>query len=448
MRTEHADAMLRKTAAFCREQNMLPAGGTVLCAVSGGRDSMALLHVLGRLAETGNFQIAAAHFNHQLRPTASRDENFVRDWCREHGIRFLCGRGDVRARAAETGTGIEDAARSLRYRFLEQSAESIGAVKIATAHHRDDNAETVLLHLLRGTGLRGLCGIPPVRGRIIRPLLETGRADIDSYIAAYRIPYVEDETNGDAAYTRNRVRLEVLPLLEEISPGCTTRIAAAGALLREEEAHMQAEAGALLPAGMENEIILPVPLLNRQDAAVRRRLVRTMGQRLGVTPTREQVEMVLALGSGGSFDLPQNIRAVRLPHQLILQKCPPPLPEMLLRLGEQRWGPWRVTVRRSMEPAGQRPDTVALDADAGPLVIAVWDGTGRLAVENGSRTLKRLFMDQGIPVRRRREHPVLLREGRPAAAFGVAVDWNLRPRAGRPCLLVSLIPADSAGEEQ
>ena len=199
--------LVDRTAAFCRKWDMLPpAGGTALGAVSGGRDSMTLLHILMRLAEREGLRLVAAHFNHRLRPGADRDERFVRDWCGKQGVAFLSGGGDVRAHM--TGTGVEDAARRLRYAFLEDAADRLGASRIATAHHQDDNAETVLLHLLRGAGTCGLGGIPPVRGRIIRPLLEVSRAEIDAYAAENRIPYVEDETNGETVYTRNRLRLE------------------------------------------------------------------------------------------------------------------------------------------------------------------------------------------------------------------------------------------------
>ena len=360
--------LVDRTAAFCRKWDMLPpAGGTALCAVSGGRDSMTLLHILMRLADREGLRLVAAHFNHRLRPGADRDEGFVRDWCEKQGVAFLSGGGDVRAHTA--GTGVEDAARRLRYAFLEDAADRLGASRIATAHHQDDNAETVLLHLLRGAGTCGLGGIPPVRGRIIRPLLEVSRAEIDAYAAENRIPYVEDETNGEAVYTRNRLRLEALPLLEKISPGCTARIAAAGVLLREEDAHLQAEAGAMLPAGDGREMILPVPVLNRQDGAMRRRLVRTMGQRLGVTLTRTQVDGVLALGSGGMASLPGGICAVRRAHQLVLRKTEALPPPLTLQPGEQVWGPWRITVTESPEPAAQGPEGVVLDADAAPPAV-------------------------------------------------------------------------------
>ena len=429
---------MERAASFCEKWNMLPAGALVLCAVSGGRDSMALLHLLLDMAEKGGFRVAAAHFNHRLRPTADRDEAFVRDWCRARDVPLVCGIGDARAFARQAGTSLEDAARTLRYQFLENTADRLGADRIATAHHREDNAETVLLHLLRGSGLQGLGGIPPVRGRIVRPLLEMGREDINSYIQMNSIPFVEDETNRDTAFTRNRLRLEVLPLLEEISPGCGGRIAGTAALLREEDCHLRREAEALLPESGGGEQVLPAPLLGRQDPAMGRRLVRTMGRRLGVELSRSQVEAVLALSSGGYLDLPGGLCAVRQPHRLIMRKrtaLPPPL---VLQMGEQDWGPWRVVVRPG-GPAAENDRTVVLKACPGTLTIAAWDGRGRLAVENGSRTIKRLFADRGIPVECREEHPALHLNGVPAAVFGVATDWENRPRPGEGCLVIELM---------
>ena len=429
---------MERAASFCEKRNMLPAGALVLCAVSGGRDSMALLHLLLDMAEKGGFRVAAAHFNHRLRPTADRDEAFVRDWCRARDVPLVCGIGDARAFARQAGTSLEDAARTLRYQFLESTADRLGAERIATAHHREDNAETVLLHLLRGSGLQGLGGIPPVRGRIVRPLLEMGREDINSYIQMNSIPFVEDETNRDTAFTRNRLRLEVLPLLEEISPGCGERIAGMAALLREEDCHLRREAEALLPESGGGEQVLPAPLLGRQDPAMGRRLVRTMGRRLGVELSRSQVEAVLALSSGGYLDLPGGLCAVRQPHRLILRKrtvLPPPL---VLQMGAQDWGPWRVVVRPG-GPAAENDRTVVLKTCSGTLTIAAWDGRGRLAVENGSRTIKRLFADRGIPVECRGEHPALYLNGVPAAVFGVATDWEHRPRPGEGCLVIELL---------
>ena len=415
-------------------------GELVLCAVSGGRDSMVLLHLLHALSGERGFRLAAAHFNHRLRPTADRDEDFVRGWCLERHIPLETGSGDVRAFSREAGTSLEDAARQLRYRFLEEASDKLGAAYIATAHHREDNAETVLLHLLRGTGLRGLGGIPPIRGRVIRPLLEAGRAEINAYAREHGVPYMEDETNADPAYTRNRLRLEVLPLLEEIAPGCTERIAGTGALLREEEAYLQraAERSAAVSYGVDS-----VTLSGVWDggAVTGRRLIRSAARRFGVELDRRMTENVWNLSGGGYLNLPGGLCALRTGGQLTVRKTPELPGPMALQSGEQVWGPWRVRLTRGPAPAEEARGTLYLRPEAGALTIAAWDGRGRLAVENGSRTIKRLFADRGIPVQRRWEHPALYREnGGPAAVFGVAVDRALRPEPGEDCWMISLTP--------
>ena len=201
---------------------------------------------------------------------------------------------------------------------------------------------------------------------------------------------------------------------------------------------MQREAEGLIPNVEDDSIILPVPVLRKQDEALRRRLVRTMGQRLGSELTRAQAEAVLALNSGGYLDLPENLCAVRKPHQLILKKQPPPLSPLTLCEGEQIWGPWRLIVRKDREIPPESPDTVVLRGVDGELTVTTWDGEGRLAVENGSRTIKRLFADAGIPVENRVNHPVLLLDGKPVAVFGAATDWAFRPRGEETCIVITL----------
>lgn len=430
---------LAKARDFCREKDMLPpAGGVMLCAVSGGRDSMALLSFLEQLAAEKGFILHAAHYNHMLRPTADRDEDFVRLWCADRHIPLACGTCDVRAWAREQGASLEDAARTLRYRFLEETADRVGAQRIATAHHVQDNAETVLLHLLRGTGLRGLGGIAPVRGRVVRPFLETDRRDIDAYVEENNIPYVEDESNADITFARNRLRIEVMPLLEKLAPGSTARIAGAAAILREEENHLAQESAGLLPPAEEDKISLPVNTLMSRDLAIRRRLVRSMAQQLGVGLTAAQTDAVLALGSGGFLDLPDGLQAYRQAHRLTLRRLSPPPEPLELHAGKQLWGGHMVRVALTAEGLPPEGNSAALSADkiTGPLTIAAWDGTGRLAVENGSRSIKRLFADQGIPADQREEHPALYCDGKPVAVLGVAVDWAFRSQPGEKTITV------------
>lgn len=171
--------MTDKILSWMRGQCMTQPGDTVICAVSGGADSVCMLHVLLSLRNTLGITVEAAHFNHQLRGEESdRDEAFVRTLCAELGVVLHVDNGDVRARAAKTHESVEEAARALRYAFFS----SLPGL-IATAHTQDDNLETVLLNLTRGTGLAGLCGIPPKRESFIRPMLAVSRAEIEAYLA-------------------------------------------------------------------------------------------------------------------------------------------------------------------------------------------------------------------------------------------------------------------------
>ncbi len=221
---------------FCEKYDMLPKDGIVLCAVSGGKDSMYLLEKMMELAPRYGFEVRSAHFDHRLRGAESdRDREFVKDYCAERSIPCYIGAKNVSAYAAENGLGTEEAARVLRYEFLEKTADEIGAVRIATAHTADDNAETTLFNLSRGSGLKGLCGIPPVRGKIIRPMLQTTTAEVLQYLEKNDVPHVEDSTNLEDAYTRNKIRHKVVPELRSLSTGFDENLIRALTLLREDE---------------------------------------------------------------------------------------------------------------------------------------------------------------------------------------------------------------------
>ena len=182
-------------------------GGRVLCAVSGGADSVYLLHRCLEGAAGHGYSVCAAHYNHCLRGAESeRDERFVLDMCAALGVECLSESGDVEHFAAVNGLGTEEAARIMRYDFLERAADRLGAETIATAHSADDNAETMLFALARGSGLKGLCGIPPRRGRIVRPMLGVTRGEIEAYLDSRGIAHVEDSTNAALDYSRNKIR--------------------------------------------------------------------------------------------------------------------------------------------------------------------------------------------------------------------------------------------------
>ncbi len=223
---------------------MFPRGARVLVALSGGPDSVALLHVLRVLEGRGELTLAgAAHFNHQLRGAdADADEQFCRDLTCSLGVHFEAGRGDIAAAARESGRSIEDAAREARYRFLHEAAARCGADAIAVGHSLDDQAETFLLRLIRGAGPRGLAGIRPTAGKVVRPAIEVSRAALREYAAEHGLQFRQDATNLDVRIPRNRVRLELLPTLRHYSPGIAGALAREAAVARSDEEYLEGQA--------------------------------------------------------------------------------------------------------------------------------------------------------------------------------------------------------------
>ena len=223
---------------------MLPSGGRVLVALSGGPDSVTLLHVLQTLERRGHLVVAgAAHFNHQLRGAeADADELFCRELAASLNLPIVVGRGDVRGMAGESGRSIEDAARTARYGFLNDAAASFDAGAIAVGHSLEDQAETFLLRLIRGAGPAGLAGVRPRAGIVIRPLLEIPRAELRAYAGEHGLRFREDSSNADVGIPRNRVRLELLPHLEQFSPAIAAILAREAALARADDEFLEAAA--------------------------------------------------------------------------------------------------------------------------------------------------------------------------------------------------------------
>lgn len=212
----------RKVIRYIEEQQMFTRQSRIIVALSGGADSVALLCILLRLG----YSCEAAHCNFHLRGEESiRDQSFVEELTRKLGVPLHLVHFDTKAYAFQKGISIEMAARELRYDWFEKLRKQRKADVIAVAHHRDDSVETFLLNLIRGTGINGLRGIQPVNGVIVRPLLNISRYEILDYLSAINQPYVTDSTNLTGDYTRNKIRLNIIPLLEEINPSVSTAIA-------------------------------------------------------------------------------------------------------------------------------------------------------------------------------------------------------------------------------
>ena len=283
--------------------------GHVLAAFSGGADSSCLLVLLRDWCREHGVELSAAHVNHLIRgEEADRDETFCRERCRELGVPLSVLREDVPARAKERGMGLEECAREVRYAYFDELTGGRGL--IATAHNAADNLETVLFRMLRGTGLRGLCGIPPVRdGRFLRPLIRDGGEAIRRWCAENGIPYVTDGTNLEPGCGRNILRLEVLPRMRKLFPDPEAAVSRMTELLSEDEACLEDLAKAVLPEGGTS---LSRETLVGLAPAAASRVLRNMAEAAGgKVPEAVHIRAVLSMaraGGSGSLSLPGGIR--------------------------------------------------------------------------------------------------------------------------------------------
>ena len=437
---------------FMKQHQMLPQpGGRILCAVSGGRDSMCLLHYLWQLGQREDFTVAAVHMNHGQRDTARRDELFVQNFCRERRIPCVTQRVSVPEKAKEWGVGIEEAGRRLRYETFDRAAELTRADRIATAHHAADQAETVLLNLLRGTGPEGLTGIPPVRGRIIRPLLETSRQEIEAYLEENRISHVEDETNGDTAMTRNRLRLEIMPLLKELYPGAERSICRAAEILRREESCWQTLVDKALP---ECGTRMPCAELLTLPYALRLRILRALtertqtGQKDFGAVHYEAMEALLH-GGGGAVSLPGGLTALCRDGVFSLEREKKAPPETVLHPGENQWGEFLITCRTESRDYAPGRNETALCRDIMEHTLSVGPcrpGDGlRLPGSRGRRSVKRLCADRGIGPGERDTLPALYAGGKPAAVWPLGADEEFLPRETDGEMIIIQIKREIAG---
>lgn len=463
------------------EYDMLPPGCTVVCAVSGGADSICLLHRLNQLRAIRPFTLVAAHYNHHLRGAESdRDEAFVKrwveDWCGPDpaagqpplpAVRLITGGGDVSGEAKRLGLGLEETARRMRYAFLEEAARAVGADRIATAHTADDNAETVLLHLIRGSGLQGLTGIRPRQGRLVRPLLTTTRREIEDYLELYHIPHVEDSTNQDDAYTRNQVRHQVIPLLDEINPWFVPRMADTIRYLRSDNDYLSAQAAAVArrarPAG-DGGLSISAALLASQPDPIAVRIVSCLLGRLGEFQFRAaHLTAVVALSRSpapsGAVSLPHSLTARRVYGELILvrgaRRSPPFAPVSLSVPGEAVLPSigWTIACRRAEAPE-QPPDTpdhffLNPSRLTGPLVIRPrLTGDTITLPRRRAKTVKKLLIDAKVPRWDRDRIPLLADASGPLWLAGFGPDQGRLSSSGAPALEVIALRTAPAEELQ
>lgn len=442
---------------FLRRAALLPEPGQrVLCAVSGGLDSMCLLHMLDAWRRERGGQLAAAHFNHRLRgEAADRDEAFVREICGAWGIPLAVGREDVREYAKREGLSLEEAARNLRYGFLRRTAEEMQCGRICTAHHAGDNAETILLNLIRGTGLRGLTGMDRERDGICRPLLDVTRAELEAYAARWNVPHIEDETNADPdAAARNLLRLQVIPLLEELNPRAVEHICQTAGRLRGVERWLEEDAAArAAQAEVRNgRVCLPADALAQAPEAVRPRMLLRLFDLLGVGRKdigAVHLEALMGLPAGKSLSLPHGVTARRCRRRLVLEIRPQAPAEVRLTPGQPlRWGAYTLTLLEGRREG----EGIPLRRPEGPgpaVTVAPCPAGGRLTLPGarGARSVKRLFLDRGLSLAERERLPAVFVGGRLAAVWRLGVDRAFMPEGGAPCRFIRIQKTEKQIEE-
>jgi tRNA(Ile)-lysidine synthase len=442
------DPLLQQVQQIIQEYQMLGRGHTVLVAVSGGADSMVLLHLLWRLRERLDLQLWVAHLNHQMRPDAPEDARFVETIARHLGLRCISDTRDVPTYRRQHKLSPEDAARRLRYAFLRATATQLGADRIAMGHTADDQAETVLLHLLRGSGLRGLGGMPAVRGLIVRPLIRVSRADIMNYLQSHELQFREDSSNAQRQYTRNRIRLDLLPALRQhYNPRLPQTLCRTAQLLADDEAALQALAHqhfrAARLANSAGGLPLRIPVLTALPLALQRRVLRealteVMGSLHRVTATHIAATVAL-LGSGAGqqrVTLPQEVVAERRYDVLLIYRPAPalavPMEEVALPIpGVCRLEALGVTISsdllsgQGMAGPFPRGDVTWLDAEkVGPDVRVRTRRPGDRLQPLGSvyaKKLKAFLIDAKIPQ--------ALRDRLPLVVTGKSIAWvaGVRP---------------------
>lgn len=384
----------------------------VVCAVSGGADSMALLWGLYLLRDKLNIRLTAAHFNHHLRGEESdRDEAFVRDFCAGYGIPFVAGSGQVIPGAK----GLEAAAREARYAFLKSLSG-----KIATAHTADDNAETVLMHLVRGTGLKGLGGIAPINGNLIRPMLDITRAEVLDFLREYSISYVEDSSNAGDEFLRNRLRHHIMPLLKEENPSLPQNLSAMAMRLRQDEQ-------ALEQLAREQET-MQVSRLRILQPAVRSRVLNGILLDAGVKEPeaahiRALEQLVFSENPSAKAAFPGGVTVSRcydtlqvgvVKHQLEARvlTCPGvmELPEAGVRI-----------VCRPNDSQEKTVHSFAVSVQGEMVVRCRMEGD-TLRLSGGRKSVKKLLIDRKIPAARRDMIPVLADDAGVVAVAGIGAN--------------------------
>ena len=422
-------ALLSRVEQTIRRQRLFRPGDTLVVALSGGADSTALLDLLSRLPEY-NLRLIVAHLNHCLRGAESdADEEFCRRVAARHALPFEVRRIDIGSMASESRLNLEDAGRRARIAFLDEVAGRHGAAAVALAHHADDQAETVLMRLLRGSGTTGLSGMAYRNNRgYVRPLLEISRSEIEQYLHGRGLNWRDDASNSDTTYLRNRIRHQLMPLLEEYNPAIRSRLAATAAIISDDEALLaeltgRAVAGSCMTG--EGRIVCSIGQLRTLDPALRRRVLRHVFEQL--TGTLEGVgrrhinalcDLIDSDRPNSRLSLPQGGAAIREYDRLVLMRAGETVPEsgfelLITEPGNYQLPSGGLIAVEMATAATLPPDPGTACFDLGktpfPWLVRTFRPGDRMMPfgMSGRKKVKNIFIDRKIPSSERRRIPLL-----------------------------------------
>ena len=426
--------MLNELLHQLRRYDMVAPGEMVTCAVSGGADSMALLWGMYLLREKLGITLAAAHFNHHLRGQESqRDEMFVREFCEGFDIPLTVGGAAVKAGKK----GLEAAAREARYAFFETLPG-----KIATAHTADDNAETVLMHLVRGTGLKGLGGIAPINGKCIRPMLGCTRQQVLRFLEEYHISFVEDSSNAEDTFLRNRLRHQVMPILKAENPRLAENMSAMAMDLRHDEA--------ALSQMVKWESCPDVTELKTMPSVIRSRVLERFLKENGVKePERAHIalaeQLVFSEKPSASACFPGGVTVARRYNSLVAEEGSVAFETMVLpEQGSVEVQGLRITVSSATEIINTQ-DTFTV-IPAGPMVLRCRQSGDEIRLPGGTKTVKKLFIDRKIPAQERLQIPIVADENGVLGIYGIGVNLDRTAKA-LPALQIRFERIETPKEE-
>ena len=446
--TFSASLFARRIEECIRQHRLLSPNDTVIVALSGGADSVALLDILSNLAGY-SFRLIAAHLNHCLRGDESDgDEKFCGELAARYAVPFETDRIDIRSLAAQLSLNLEDAGRRSRMAFLDGLLHRYDAAAVAVAHHADDQAETVLMRLLRGSGMAGLSGMSYSNGRrYIRPLLDVSRTEIERYLTERGMEWREDSSNRDTSIVRNRIRHLLLPLLEQYNPAIRSCLTATAAILAEEDELLSGLADSAYSAVCHWEgdsIVCSVPQLILQPLPLQRRVLRLSYRRLTGTLegfSRRHIEalrcLIMSAHPGSRLSLPNGVAAVREYERLMLTVRRAVIDEV--QCGIQIAAPGSYSLENgtllSVESVDTvdfsgYPDVIYLDPEIMPfpwLLRHVQPGDRmRPLGMSGSRKVKDIFIDGKIPLSERKRIPLLYCRGELLWIAGVRLSESCR----------------------